>query len=104
MLFCRIHNPPDPGAGPPNTLASIRSDLCFIQADAGLYAATEMIPMKTLTTSGGVRNCQTETPAARATTNSILRERLRKVIIDPNRTANGSACSATVGVLRNERP
>ena len=53
--------------------------------------------------SGGARICQTETPAARATTSSILRDRLRKAIIEPNRTANGSACSATVGVRRKER-
>ena len=45
--------------------------------------------MRTITTSGGVRNCQTDTPAARATTNSILRDKLRNAIIDPNRTANG---------------
>ena len=52
--------------------------------------------------TGGARICQTETPAARATTSSIFRERLRKAIIEPNSTANGSACSATVGVRRND--
>ena len=53
--------------------------------------------------NGGVRNCQTDNPAARATTSSILRDRFRNAIIDPKRTANGKACSATVGVLRNDR-
>ena len=60
------------------------------------------MPIETITTSGGAKICQTETPAARATTSSILRDRLRKAIIEPNRTAKGSACSATVGVRRND--
>ena len=47
-------------------------------------------------------NCQTETPAARATTSSSLRDRLRNAIIAPNSTAKGSACSATIGVCRND--
>ena len=51
---------------------------------------------------GGAKICQTETPAARATTSSIFRDRLRKAIIEPNSTANGSACSAKVGVRRND--
>ena len=65
---------------------------------------TDNTPMRTITASGGVRNCQTDSPAARATTNSILRDKFRNAIIDPNRTANGNACSATVGVRRNDRP
>ena len=48
------------------------------------------------------RICQTDTPAARATTSSSLRDRLRNAIIEPNSTANGNACSAKVGVRRNE--
>ena len=44
--------------------------------------------------SGGVKICQTDTPAARATTSSIFRDKLRNAIIEPNRTANGRACSA----------
>ena len=65
---------------------------------------TENTPMRSITASGGVRNCQTDTPAARATTNSILRDKFRNAIIEPNRTANGRACSAIVGVRRNDRP
>ena len=65
---------------------------------------TDNTPMRVITASGGVRNCQTDSPAARATTNSILRDKFRNAIIDPNRTANGSACSATVGVRRNDKP
>ena len=55
------------------------------------------------TRTGGARICHTETPAARATTSSNLRDRLRNAIIEPNSTANGSACSATVGVRRKDR-
>ncbi len=47
-------------------------------------------------------NCQAETPAARATTSSSFRERLRNEIIAPNRTAKGKACSATIGVCKSE--
>ena len=65
---------------------------------------TDNTPMSTITASGGVRNCQTDSPAARATTSSILRDKFRNAIIDPNRTANGKACSATVGVRRNDSP
>ena len=60
--------------------------------------------MATITRSGGVKICHTETPAARATTSSIFRDRFRNAIIEPNRTANGKACSANVGVRRNDRP
>ena len=51
---------------------------------------------------GGVKICQTDTPAALATTSSIFRDKLRNAIIEPNRTANGRACSANEGVRKND--
>jgi len=47
-------------------------------------------------------NCQAETPAARATTNSSFRDRLRNEIIVPKRITKGRACSAKIGVCRSE--
>src|SRR5450432_2596565 len=41
------------------------------------------MPINSTTSTGGERNCHTETPAARATTSSSLRERLRKAINAP---------------------
>ena len=60
--------------------------------------------MARITIRGGINICQTDTPAARATTSSIFRDKFRNAIIEPNRTANGNACSAIVGVRRNDRP
>ena len=58
--------------------------------------------MTSATISAGDRNRQTETPAARATTSSSRRERFKNAIIDPSSTANGKACSATIGVCRSD--
>ncbi|KAJ8622555.1 hypothetical protein MRB53_031084 [Persea americana] len=44
-----------------------------------------------------------ETPEARATRSSSLRVRLRNTAMEPNSTQNGSTCSDTDGVRRNER-
>ena len=50
------------------------------------------------TKRAGKANCQTETPAARVTTSSSLRDKARKAPIEPNMTAKGITCSATTGV------
>ncbi len=57
-------------------------------------------PRPSAAKAGGARNCQTETPAARATTSSSLRVRLMKAAIAPNRTTKGRICSVTIGVSR----
>ena len=77
--------------------------------ERGCRALTTTIPIADAINSGGAMNCQTETPAARATTSSSLRDKLRNEIIAPNSTAKGSACSATIGVCnsdsqRHQRP
>ena len=41
--------------------------------------------------SAGARNCQTDTPAERATANSSRRDRLRNAPIAPISTMNGSS-------------
>ena len=47
--------------------------------------------------SAGAMNCQAETPAARATTSSSRRDRLRKQNMAATRTANGSTRSVMNG-------
>ena len=49
-------------------------------------------------TSAGSRNCQTETPAARATTSSRLRVIFAKVTIPPTSTMKGNAFCAMKGM------
>ncbi len=81
----------------------MRSARSFIAADTGLSRVTETDPIERAMAIGGRINCQTETPAARATTSSSLWLRLRKVAIAPKRTQKGSTCSETVGVRKNDR-
>src|SRR5258708_10517155 len=45
------------------------------------------------------RNCQTETPAARATTSSLLRVNRQNASIVPNNMPNGSTSCAICGSL-----
>ncbi len=76
---------------------------CFICAETGFSTAIEAMPMKSAMPTGGSRNCQTETPAALATISSSRRVRSMKAVIVPKSTQNGSTCSATDGVRKNER-
>ena len=48
-------------------------------------------------------NCQTERPAARATTSSSFRVRLRNATMAPKSTENGKICSVMVGTRSSER-
>ena len=59
--------------------------------------------MRSAISTGGARNCQTETPEARATSSSSLRVRFKKTAIEPNSTQNGKTCSETAGVRRSDR-
>jgi hypothetical protein len=54
-----------------------------------LKTVTASTPINMAKTIAGARNCQTETPAARATTSSLLRVRRQNAIIAPKRTAKG---------------
>ena len=54
-------------------------------------------PTSSATSTAGVRNCQTETPAARATTSSLLRVSRQNASIVPNRIANGMTSCAVWG-------
>ena len=47
-------------------------------------------------------NCQTETPAARAMTSSLLRVTRMKAAMLPNSTAKGSVSLPMVGSLRKD--
>ncbi len=60
----------------------------------GLNTATIMMPITSAIATAGARNCHTETPAARATTSSLLRVIRQNAIMPPNRMANGMICCA----------
>ena len=51
--------------------------------------------------TAGNRNCQAETPAARATTNSLERDSRQKAIIEPNRMTKGSVFWSRKGNCNN---
>ena len=57
------------------------------------------MPNSSATRSGGARNCQTETPCARASRRVRACASGREApTMEPNRTAKGRICSATAGV------
>ena len=60
-------------------------------------------PIASAMPSAGAMNCQTDMPAARATTSSSLRVRLMKAAMAPNSTAKGSTCSVTAGTRNSDR-
>jgi hypothetical protein len=60
----------------------------------GLKTVIISTPMTMPAVKGGARNCQTDTPAARATTSSLLRVRRQNAIIVPNRMTKGMTCCA----------
>ncbi len=64
-----------------------------------MNTVTASTPARSATRIAGVRNCQTETPEARATTNSLLRVRRQKASIVPNRIANGMTSCAVCGIF-----
>ena len=71
-------------------------------ADAnGLKTVTTNTPISPAITSAGVRNCQTDTPAARVTISSLVLVRREKVQMPPNRAAKGSSFCARPGSFRN---
>ena len=104
-LFCRIHRLVSASSRPvlPNRRVSIRSARCLSAADIGLYSVIANTPTRATISTGGNRNCHAESPAARATTSSSLRDRLRKANIAPNSTAKGSTCSETAGTRSSDR-
>ena len=65
----------------------------------GLNTVTATTPTTSATSTAGIRNCQTETPAARATTSSLLRVNRQNASIVPNRIANGMTSCAVCGIL-----
>ena len=73
-----------------------RSVASIVEA-IGLNTVTATIPTSSATSTAGVRNCQTETPAARATTSSLLRVSRQNASIVPNRMANGITSCAVCG-------
>lgn len=58
------------------------------------------MPMTMAARLAGIRNCQAETPAARATTSSIFWLSCVSVIIAAKRQANGKALSRKIGAFR----
>ena len=58
-------------------------------ADSGVNMVTATTPIRIATASGGSMKSQAEIPAARAATNSWLRDRRTKVMTPPPRIANG---------------
>ena len=69
---------------------------CIFEA-TGLKMVTPKAPIARAITIAGVRNCQTETPAARATISSWLRVIRHKARMAPSRTAKGRTSSAVWG-------
>ena len=59
-----------------------------------MNSITPTAPIRNAMVIEGVRNCQTETPAARATINSWLRVMRDSAKMLPNSTANGVTCWA----------
>src|ERR1700752_497277 len=57
-------------------------------------------PSQIATKSGGGKNCQAETPAARLATISWLRDNRENASTEPNRTAKGSSFWAITGSFR----
>lgn len=66
-------------------------------AETGLNTKVEKMPIRKATRTGGVMNCQTESPTARATTSSSRRDSSTNVTMPPNSTAKGSNCSVKAG-------
>ena len=61
--------------------------------DSGERPAVAARPRPMALATGTLRNCQAETPAARATISSDDRVRRQNAMIPPTSTANGSICS-----------
>ena len=70
----------------------------------GLNTVTLITPMAKAQATTGIRNCHTETPAARTTISSRLRLSFQNTSIDPKRTAKGVAFSAMWGSLCRVMP
>ena len=81
----------------------MRAARCLETAEIGLYSVVVTMPSSSAMATGGTRNCQTETPAALATTSSSFRVRLRKANMAPNSTEKGKICSVMVGTRSSDR-
>ena len=96
-----IHNPPSAMAvnfgRPVKISASTNSYLSLNTAVIGLNKVGRKIPTIKAKANAGSRNCQTETPAALATTNSPVRVNFVKASILPIKNANGSMVSIIAG-------
>ena len=77
-------------------LSSFSKRASIVEA-IGLNTVTATTPTINATRIAGIRNCQTETPAARATTSSLLRVSRQNASIVPNRIANGMTSCAVCG-------
>ena len=86
---------------PRKWVASICSKRAVVAEASGLTTVMKRPPSSAAMTSAGSRNCQTETPAARATTSSRLRVIFAKVTMPPTSTMKGSAFCAMKGMCRD---
>jgi hypothetical protein len=92
--------PPFRASGPPpesRKLCSSVSARANSAAETGLTAPMPKMPMAKAHRIGPSRNCQAESPAARATTSSDERLRRQKAQIPPSRTAKGRISSTAQG-------
>ena len=76
---------------------SIASARARITADTGLTAAVAKAPSATAHISGAARNCQADTPEARATISSEERVSRQNARMPPSSTANGRICMLIQG-------
>ena len=65
--------------------------------DKGLTAPVAVAPSRMAQARGADRNCQADTPAARATISSDDRVSRQNARMPPSSTANGRICIATYG-------